>query len=412
MAFPRVVHLRNGNHLARGVNVPTLATGTADALYPLTFAYDRDPGVPFKYAAAIADAKLQVDTNLLGNPGFETVPLVGWIDESSGGGSTSDETTLFDTGAHALKCQGGAGGIGQRYRAVTVHAGEQLRVAARMRADGTVNARLRVYCVELNQWLNSSGAFQAGATDVATETGTSYVSKSKVFTMPSFASLRLHTVTLRIYCRVDQNGAGYFDTMNVVPATDWLSIHGHNIEPSLAIQLRSSDDFFAADDVLEGTATVIPGRFYLRLSSPVTRRYFRVVWSGTPSVAQQVGEVVLGQSYALGSGPLWGWSIDERQPQVRSALSSGVQFATPIAEPLYRLELPFTHRTTDWDELRRDLFERSRFGSDPIVFCPTDDEPLCLLGRVSEVLPASRAFLDSWSPRMRIDEAAFGLLAA
>jgi hypothetical protein len=416
VASTRILAGQHLNHFARAVSAPALTTGAADALYPLANLYDGRPSKKFQFSAAVANGAITADLNLVKNPGFETSTLSDWTDNSSGTG-TSAETTVgaeVHGGSKAMKLGGGASGVGQRYQDVTVRAGEWQLLVAWLRGDGTVNARLRVQNLQTGKYLVSDGTWSAAVTDLATQSAASYAEKPAAgglqFQVESYATCRAHTVTLRIYCRVDQNGFGYFDDITLVPATDWLSIHGHNIEPLIALELRSSTDNFSSSNTLEATATVQRGRFYALLSARVFRRYWRVLFSGTPTAAIRVGEGVLGQTYTLAQSPVFPWRLRPKRPQIRTRTEVGEVRATGLVDDeLHELEVPFQHRTTEWDELRQQLFERSRFGVDPAVVCPKDDEAFCMFTVVPELIEASRKFLNNWDDSFLLEELPFSL---
>ena len=105
----------------------SVASTSADALFPLANLYIGRPSRPFRFNANGADLVITAGINRVINGGFETGTLDGWIDADTGDGVTSKDTVIFDTGAASMKGTVTAAGVASRYRDFTFRAGERIR---------------------------------------------------------------------------------------------------------------------------------------------------------------------------------------------------------------------------------------------------------------------------------------------
>ena len=155
----------------------------------------------------------------ISNPGFETAGGGGadiWANwtENAGTGTLTNETTLVNSGADAMKAVAGAGTddtyVSQTY---SVTAGEAYKLTFWTRGDGTGNGKYAVW-----DNTNSANIISITATGV---TGTTYTEITVYFTAPFTCS----TVRLRLHSPSTDTRTAYFDDVSVVEAgtTDWLT---------------------------------------------------------------------------------------------------------------------------------------------------------------------------------------------
>ena len=232
-----------------------ISSSDADALFPLTRLYNGRPSEASKFGSNGADRKVTIDANLVANGDMETSTLDGWTDADTGTGASTEELTLFKNGAKAMKLDGGASGVAERYRDITVRAGERKKLDVWIRGTGdTITCRVRLLNLQTGKYLDSSQAWQTAASDATTEAGSTYLQKEIEFQIESYAICQVDTMTLRIYVRNEDNGAAYCDDLYIYPAVNLVGIFGHNLAPVLTPELRSSTDNFSASDGPSGDA--------------------------------------------------------------------------------------------------------------------------------------------------------------
>jgi hypothetical protein len=167
-------------------------------------------------------------------------------------------------------------------------------------------------------------------------------------------------------------------------SVDFCSIHGHNIDTGIsAIQLRSSTDNFSGSDTLEATMTKATPTFYTRLSSPVSRRYWRTSFLGTNGNPISLGEVWLGLSASLTKIQRWEYRIEVVRPQIRQSTPSGQIFATNRTGDRQRkatMEF-FGSSESHKDEIEEDLLEASGWGNEPLIIVPDSGDDIVIHGR-------------------------------
>lgn len=162
---------------------------------------------------------------------------------------------------------------------------------------------------------------------------------------------------------------------------DVCSIHLHNIDSGVtAIQLRSSTDNFAASDTLEATFTKRDPAFYVRLPTPVNRRYWRVKFVGTNSVPIEIGELVLGLSAALLKGA-YRMEVTPRLRQIRTETAAGEEQRFSLNKfASDEFVLSFRGSKVEMDDFVN-MLQQTELGAQPIVVVPDDSLDRCYLGR-------------------------------
>src|SRR3990172_5980501 len=283
------MHGDKGNHLERCgpvTGVTGLSGGVAivpsseQVRFPRANLYDRQVSKPFRFLSGLEDTnKLDVDDfirfdfNVVDNGGFERtidpltglpVTLDGWTEHSEGAGNVCSETTVagqFNGGARALKMViASTSGQASRRKDVKVRSGEYVNITVALRGDGTRVSRFKVQILETKQWVLSDGTLTTTETDFATQTAATYatIRTSTPALMPAFTASRSDLLTLRLqpYLNGDAVGEGFADDIYVWPSTDFLSVHGHNIDPRITVELRRDDAAFAGSGVVSGPFTI------------------------------------------------------------------------------------------------------------------------------------------------------------
>lgn len=382
------------NALARAA----LTVSDENSLRPKAKLFDGRPSMPFEFVSAGADLQITADLNLMENGGFES-GITDWTDASTGTGATAESATA-NSGTKALTCAGGASGVGQRYVDVQVRTGWAYQLEAAIRGDATVFARVRVQCLETGDYFNGT-AWTATPSDLFAEDSATYQDHSDTFTMQSYGqALGRDTVTLRVYLLCNEDGDAFFDDVYLYPAIDFLSIHGHNLTAAIAVQLRSSTDDFSAVDTLEATLTKAPRTFWGRLVAPVFRRYWRIKFSGTNTVAIRIGEAVLGQALAVQRNYDYGAELAELEDNIASETPSGERYSraqTEFGRRVFAMRFNFRGETDDaYEEARDDIFRRSRGDLYPLVIVPDTDRPEVLHGRIDRRWSVTRTLLTAY----------------
>jgi len=385
-----------------------------DANFPLTDLYDGRPTRPFRFnddADEVADLSITADLNRVSNSGFETSTLDGWTENNSGDGSTAEDTTNVSTGSKSLKCTVASSGVGERYQDITVRSGERLKLDAGLRGDGTAFARVRIENRHSGNWLQSGGTWSTAA-DVASRDTASFAASTLQFQVESFDDCGgLFTVTLRIHLRCTDVGDAWFDDVLIYPATNFMSVHGHDLSPVVTPEFHSSDDNFATDDNTEGTFTVVRGSMYVFLSSAIYEQFVRLKLSGTNVDVPWIGEGVVGFAESATTGQRWNWRITHDVPQVRYETSGRETYVHRISnEALRTYRLRFRHFTlADWQEMLEEIWLRTYGGEHPIVMVPYHEDqangnPVVIHGRQADELDSTRTFIDVHEDELAIRE--------
>lgn len=381
------------NILSRG----TVTSSSASSLFPLASLWNEFPSSVFKFNAAAADDYIECDGDIVQDGDFED-GIDGWTEDCVGGGNTTSlEETLFDTGSKALKLTLAAHGSGayyaSRYKDLQCRAGERLNFSVRLRGDGVVSARLRLYIVEAGLYLDSDlTTWTTSAVDVDSVSAAGYASHTGQITLPGMSTLRLPEVTLRLSVVAQESastGAAYADNIFLWPSWNFVSVHGHNLGP-VAMELRESTDAFGASDVLvkslASTALVHPS-FHWYEDTPCDLRYMRLLLSGTNYAAGMLGEVVVGQALSCATMPDRSYESTHGFPGSDSTSPSGVQFPVSTSDKeLRELNMRFQFATEeDLLEFRDEVVTRSKAGRIKLVVVPDDSltRPLVVFGKMA-----------------------------
>lgn len=198
--------------------------------------------------------------------------------------------------------------------------------------------------------------------------------------------------------------------LSAAMAVDFLSVHGHNLDPAaVTVELRSSRDNFGVDDQIEAVATIGQPSFAAVLPMPVTRRFWRVRFEGENPEAIALGEVVLGCSRRLIRAPEYPLSVEAREATERDETASGEVYVQLLStQPCRTVSIEYWLASEEaHDESRDELFGKGGDGT-PLVILPNDLDPrLVVYGRISAAWDAPLKVKDRWFAKYVVTEDAF-----
>jgi len=410
MGSIRVLAGQKFNLIERGI----VTVSSEDALFPRPLLYDGRPSRPFRFAAAGADDHVTIDTCLTQDPGFES-----WVDASSpakwtktltGSGAVDREATIIDTGTYACKLSASSSvGLAMVEQLVEARAGDDLYVVARGRAETALDTlELYVGNQKTGKWLTSGGWVSSFVPFIATG-ATSYQTLALAFQVESMDECLTDLVPLRLIARhlqdpVSYPGAVYVDNFRLLPAIDFASIHGANIDRAVDVELRSSSDPTFASSTLRATLTKRIPAFYGLLGSPISAdQHWRFLFGGggisaINSAPISLGEVVLGRALTLARRPDYGWEIKQLEADVATETPTGEVYSYAQAKWARRvLGMQFRFfSAADMEEQLREVFQRCRGRRYPLVIVPDDTRPEVLHGRIDRSWAAKRRLVNAY----------------
>jgi hypothetical protein len=392
------------NNASRCVSSP-VASPVADTLFPVAGLADGYTEVPFMFGSAGTDSTLTWDFNVITNgnmAGNSGGNLTTWVESNTGTGDVAYDATGGVSSSPGMKLSTGTTSTASAYQDISVRPGEELTLVAQLKSQTGKTIRLRVQNRHSMKWLSSAGAWQAAQTDVFTETGTSFVAKTKTFSVEAFAALlwpTLFNITLRIIIATDDSSVTgvWADQVYCWPSWSWFSIHGHDLPPQISVDLRRSTDNFAASDVsVVSGINVYKPAFYYALGSGISKvadQYARLKLTGTVGTAQWFGEVVFGQYAELVTSWTMGTlKVRRYRDQVRTRPSVGTFRALALGQLERRV---WTASFQDisaagLDDFLDNVQRASGYGYAALVFAPDDlDGRVCIYGQVPADFTAS-----------------------
>lgn len=402
----RVLAGRKLNVLERGI----VTSSSEDPLFPRPLIYDGRPSRPFRFSKGDANDHVTVDTCLTLDPGFESWLDINtpekWTKVLTGGASVTRNSIVPDTGTYCCQLASPAINPGTAIvmQTIQVRAGETFYPVARAKAapGGTF---LYLYCRnrQTGRWLTTAGAWSATEQPwFSISLTTSYqTAASSARTVEGMDVCMTDLVDLELSARVVGGGGGdievYLDNYRLLPEIDFLSLHGHNIDASISVELRSSNDPTFASSTLRATLTKRVPAFYGILGSPVTSdQHWRVLFSGTNLTPISLGELVLGKALTLARRPDYGWEIKQIDPDVATETPTGEVYSYPQAKWARRV-LGMQYKffsSAEMEEQLREVFQRCRGRRHPLVIVPDDTRPEVLHGRIDRSWAAKRRLVN------------------
>lgn len=402
------------------------ASPAADSLFPTTKLYDRNPGQAFKFGSSTADPTLTFDVDrLLGTGGFEdvTFPPTGWTEADTGTGDVLRDTVTFNTGVASARFDAGSG-LASLYYDVTVRTGQKLQLSYDARGDaGVGRMKLTVRNLQTGNYCVGAGApatvWQSAANELSSVSGTVWTSFSWNITVEPYSTVGAATTVLRLEFRNDNVAtSAWTDTVLLLPAVGFASIHGHNIDPRMTTTLRSSTDNFSGSNTQEATFTLGQPSFYTKLSAVVYRRYWRVLFTGTQSTrsgAIYIGELYLGEILTLATGAAYSLNLTPSDPRITIPRRVGAPAYYQLSQFEQRT-CPITFRCETYArqlEVMNEVFLRCRGGA-PLVCVPHDSDSFTdvYYGCLSGDLPKSWQTKNYVTLQTQVEELAFPLVTA
>lgn len=281
------------------------ASGSLSSNYPIAGLTDGKSDEPAQFAAAASGDKFTADLSLISASlaGFEA--MTGW----TLGATAAQSSVNPKTGTYHLRLPATDDYASFDY---TVMAGEHLVFDGwcypTTNAGVTQSGAVRIYNPRTQHYLQADlvtwGASVANAATV--NTAGSYQQASFEFQMESVADcLATETVLRVILFAVDAGSTAIidWDEVRVWPAWNFASIHGHNIDPGVALKIDGSADNSAWTTV----ATCTKQRLSFCASfAAQTYRYVRLLSVGTNSSPIYIGEAVLCYAATIATAPILG----------------------------------------------------------------------------------------------------------
>jgi len=395
------------NHL---IDIPTALIVTSEnSVFVRANLYDNRPSKPFRFGSNAASNTITADLNRTENGDLETGDLTNWTDNSVDTGVVAASTVSPHNGTYALSVNGGTSGTGSAYLIPTLSAGKTYTLEAKLIAPFSTGAiGCRVQNQKTQKFLTSTGGWSGSASDVFSHATTAWSSESITFDMESFGTVTRDNPRLLISFRTTENAAAYADDVVIYPDTDFISVHGHNINP-LTVPLwgtAATSGGAWTDTTL--TSNVVQPAFYAIRDTPVSARWQRLFFTNlndSPDGAIYIGQLVFGQTKSLAKNQDYGWRLAWHRDQVRNVSPSGDAYVNPIGgASRRRLTMRFLHDSkAQRDEVQEEFYERSEHGGIPMVVVPSYDsatdvfnDPAVVFGRVGADIDFSRPSASLW----------------
>jgi hypothetical protein len=385
----------------------------ADANFPATALYDRAPGTIFRFGALSASPTITLDlTDGMGGYGglnaWTGGTPDGFTEFASGAGTVTQDNVNKQEGASSALFTPAAGGTCSLQRDVTVRTGWTYKLSAygMNNSTGTLGITVFIQNLTTGRYYVNPGWSDSQLQCMVVGQELSWTQTSVTVPVEGYEDCRAETVTLRItFQAINSIETCNLDLIEWYPGVDFVSIHGHNIDPVIAVTLRSSTDNFTVSDTVEATLTTRVGAFYGVLGSKVYRRYWRLRFGGTntsTSGAIYVGEGVLSQSFTLARGPDYPIRLRYRTPQVRVPNPYGAGGAYGMARlPTIGVGLDFRQDESSAREFFHEVFLRSIAGT-PLVVVPDTNDSAITYGRIPDAYELQRV-LTTWRQLGAID---------
>ena len=388
----------------------SVASTSADALFPLANLYIGRPSRPFRFDENGADLVMTAEIDRVTNGGFEIGTLDNWTEALDGTGSTSKDVGTVHSGSASLEADGGAAGLANRFQDINVRAGERMQADVWLYGGGGVTANAAVQNRKTGLFLSDAGVWGAGLDPFATQAAAAWAQTQLAFQVESLSDCGGQSlVTLRIHLYNDDNGSAYFDDVKLYPAVNFVSIHGHNLAPVVVPELRSSSDAFVGVDDLEATLTIKRPSFYAYMGTPVYASGWRLELAGTNDAVPYLGEMVLGYAETIAKAQRWDYSLKLQIPEVRNQTGAMEVHTSRLSDDAPRvLRLRFKQMAiSEMEEMRDAIWRRSYGGDLPMVIVPYAADGDVLHGRIMSPLDVRRKFLTVSEDELVVQESGF-----
>lgn len=401
------------NHLTRAATAPVMDP-LAQALFPVSNLSDNRSSKPAVYSASASDSTIAFDLNIVPGGSFETIADsdlwsmlgIGSIISDAGpaldGSAAGKVVTDFDINSDKQAIA---------YVDVTARSGEQLDffggAYTASATGGSANIRIRNRIT--GRWLRGADAVWTSSDEnVLMTTSTTFVTHAMTFAVESLATCITDTVKLRVYL-ASSGDDGWYDQISIWPATNWFSVHGHNIPPAITPMIEYSTDL-AVTWSTHSEMTLRRDSFYTLTSTMETFRHWRLRFEGRPDndTFMYLGELVVGQSVDILRNPNYGATLKWADLQTRNESDIGESFISlhNAASPQRTLQMNFLFPSTSaYEQAHKEIFRGSRGGSNLIAVVPTEmDSSVVILGRIRDSLEMTKNLPLEWTSLLEIVE--------
>lgn len=404
---------------------PITPSEVVNPLYPVANLTVGNPARECVFSTT-ASSVLTADMDICGTPGeFESgtidAPFAAGV---SGTGTVDVSATAPHIGTKSARVRSGTAGSARLVLTLELKTGHRYRFECWGRntsGGGGVQQFLVVYNRDTGRYLQSSGGGWGGAIGLIPRQSATYGLMELAFTVESFADVgNKDTCSVEIAATVTDNVNEYvyFDDVAIWSEVDTVAIFGHNLGAINSPQIRSSIDNFGASDVLEAFIQNPPARpaAYKKLSASITRRFLRVVLSGTgnPDGPVRIGELWAGQAFV----PQRGVSAVMGAPEVSVAhrqIVSDFQIFALSDHPVTSLNLPIQLLTgANYKDFRNEIVERSKGSLFPLVIVPDDvlEPDLIVMGRLAGQQAYRRVPVDQRETALLVDGLPYATVVA
>lgn len=402
-----------------------------DPLFLLADLYGGDPQFPFRFGSLTASPKVEADIDeLKGEGDFEGAwtggaasPPPGFTIETSGTGSptVAPSTTSPPSGAKWAELSIGVGtGRASLKTQRKALSGQRYQLRMRLKGAGPSRPPIRANVQNLDtlKQLTPSGTpeWSTAGQEVFSQTDTTTSLVTRAFRVESLEDCGYkREVTFLIHVFFDGDGgvamALNVDDIELIPACNGFSIHGHNADPlNRDFEAVGADDAAFALSVTPADG-IFPGQpsFYASFAETF-RRHWRIFPNGTTNTAASgalwYGQLVLWQAIVLQRNPDYPIREEFVSPQVRHLnFMRGQSVFSWGDHPLRNYVLPFSHRNlAQYEEMRDEIYRRSGGGAEPIVFVPDTVADVVTFARVQATVGFSRSGLFRRDSEISIEE--------
>lgn len=385
------------------------------------------PSRTFKFNVAAADDDVVVDLDLLFRGPMEVwtegtgVVPTGWTNDAGSTTSPLQEATLVSEGTFSVELPG-TGGNSTMYRDILVRAGAIYNYQTHLRGAGT--AAIRFQNLSTRNYYNSSDSWVSAVSDRHSTTSTvggeanGFTEFTGSFAVESCGDTPRY-VTIRVWL-AGTTATAYADATYLWPDYDFISIHGHNLDCGISVDLRNSSDNFAADDVaVKVDAAKRDPSFYYHIPSVQSKRFVKVLFTGTNSTPIELGELVVGIARQLLKEPRHDRESLQRSNQIRNTTRSGEVYIFKINRfPSQEVSFVFRGSYTALEDLRNNLWLAADEGASPVVIVPDDSRLEVIFGHLREDISISRiiartdADKEVYEYELFLKESSFGVSVA
>lgn len=365
----------------------SVASTSADALFPLANLTTGKPFEIFKFSAAAADVTITYDMNIVVDASFEvgTVanpPPSPWM--VSAGTPTVQTQGAEADGTQSLRVNAA---LEAAYQDIILLQGKRYRFEINLFGDGTNN--IEVYFIDLNtgkyKTSSSETSWTATSTALFTRSTGSWATSTQTLIMDSPIDGDSGKSGVRILIKkAAGSGSAYADLAIVYPDVDFAAMIDYNYPDANACEIHSSTDNFSGSDTTEDTLPAGRFRSYIFFTpvSSTPRRWWRFKFTGTTIETIFVGQPVLGEITTWLS-PRYGSNISYTMPQGGIDTKS---LRLPVSlnrDGRLEIDMDFVHTSTEYEQALEELIKTSSFGAEPVIFVPDSTRHEIIHGRVS-----------------------------